>query len=99
MVRPYSGSGWSGSPRYSRRACSMNALLLDHLDTDLGMVNLLNDVFRSGIAAYGSDFVERLDQAALVRGGHRFRPIETLVVRPTAGVGELAAEHLRSGRL
>jgi NTE family protein len=77
----------------------MNALLLDHLDTDLGMVNLLNDVFRSGIAAYGADFVHRLDQAALARGGHRMRPIETLVVRPTAGVGELAAEHIRSGRL
>src|SRR5690606_7170798 len=41
----------------------MNALLLDHLDNDIGMVNLLNDLLASGTAAYGPGFVDALGQA------------------------------------
>ncbi len=77
----------------------MNALLLDHLDTDLGFVNLLNDILQNGNAAFGPDFLEQLNSAATLRGGHQFRPIQTMVVRPTEGIGQLAGEHLRSGRL
>ncbi len=77
----------------------MNALLLDHLDNDLGMVNLLNDMMLSGGAAYGSDFVTRLNDSAVTRGGHQFRPIEMLVVRPTEPIGQIAAEHIHKGRL
>jgi NTE family protein len=77
----------------------MNALLLDHLDNDLGFVNLLNDLMQSGIAGFGADFVPRLNESAIMRGGHNFRPIDTLVVRPTEGVGELAAEYIRLGQL
>lgn len=77
----------------------MNALLLDHLDNDLGFVNLLNDLMQSGMAGYGHDFVRKLNDSAVMRGGHNFRPIETLVVRPTEGVGALAADYLRLGKL
>jgi NTE family protein len=77
----------------------MNALLLDHLDNDLGFVNLLNDLMQSGEAAFGAPFVEKLNESALMRGGHSFRPIEMLVVRPTEGIGTLAAEYLRHGKL
>jgi NTE family protein len=77
----------------------MNALLLDHLDNDLGFVNLLNDLMESGRAGFGPDFVEKLNDAALTRGGHSFRPIDMLVVRPTAGLGALAREHMRKGKL
>lgn len=77
----------------------MNALLLDHLDNDLGFVNLLNDLMESGEAGLGPEFVEKLNEAALMRGGHTFRPIETLVVRPTEGIGALAGEYMRLGKL
>lgn len=77
----------------------MNALLLDHLDSDLGFVNLLNDILQSGTSGFGAEFVPRLNEAAAMRGGHQFRPIQTLVVRPTEGIGQIAAEHLRQGRL
>lgn len=77
----------------------MNALLLDHLDNDLGFVNLLNDLMESGQVGFGTDFVEKLNDAALVRGGHSFRPIETAVVRPTEGIGALAGEYMRLGKL
>ena len=77
----------------------MNALLLDHLDTDLGMVNLLNDILSSGTAGFGSEFLDKLNEAALMRGGHQFRPISTMVVRPTEGIGKLAKDHLHKGKL
>jgi NTE family protein len=77
----------------------MNALLLDHLDTDLGFVNLLNDLMQSGQSGFGPEFVTQLNEAAVMRGGHQFRPIETLVVRPTEGIGQIAADHIRKGRL
>lgn len=77
----------------------MNALLLDHLDNDLGFVNLLNDLMESGEAGFGTDFVDKLNEAAVMRGGHNFRPIETLVVRPTEGIGALAGEYMRLGKL
>jgi NTE family protein len=77
----------------------MNALLLDHLDNDLGFVNLLNDLLQSGSSGFGPEFVPRLNEAAVMRGGHQFRPIQTLVVRPTEGIGQIAADHIRKGRL
>lgn len=77
----------------------MNALLLDHLDNDLGFVNLLNDLLQSGTTGFGDEFVPRLNDAAVMRGGHQFRPIQTLVVRPTEGIGQIAADHIRKGRL
>ncbi|HEY3237485.1 MAG TPA: patatin-like phospholipase family protein [Polyangiaceae bacterium] len=77
----------------------MNALLLDHLDSDIGMVNLLNNIATSGAAAYGPGFVERFNEAAFKRGAHLLRPISTLIVRPTESIGRLASETLRRGRM
>jgi NTE family protein len=62
-------------------------------------VNLLNDLMESGEAGFGPDFVDKLNDAALMRGGHSFRPIETLVVRPTEAIGALAGEYMRLGKL
>jgi NTE family protein len=77
----------------------MNALLLDHLDTDLGVVNLLNNLIESGELAFGEGFVDRLNLAAAQRGGHRFRRIRTYVVRPSQGLGQVAADYVRENRV
>jgi NTE family protein len=54
---------------------------------------------QSGASGFGDEFVPRLNEAAVMRGGHQFRPIQTLVVRPTEGIGQIAADHIRKGRL
>jgi len=77
----------------------MNALLLDHLDSDVGTVNLLNNIVGTGEAAFGPTFDERFNTAAIRRGGHVLRPIQMLVVRPSQGIGHLAAQYVRQGRL
>ncbi|MBX3183183.1 MAG: patatin-like phospholipase family protein [Polyangiaceae bacterium] len=97
VVQPELGEGAPGATFLLGKI--LNALLLDHLDNDLGTVNLLNDIVESGRAAFGPDYVQQLNAAAALRGGHALTEIETLVVRPTERVGRLAAEYLRQGKL
>ncbi|MDX2052788.1 MAG: patatin-like phospholipase family protein [Polyangiaceae bacterium] len=77
----------------------MNALLLDHLDSDVGMVNLLNNIVGTGEAAFGVGFDAQFNAAAARRGGHMLKPIQMLVIRPSQGIGYLAAQYVRQGRL
>jgi NTE family protein len=75
----------------------MNALLLDHLDTDLATVELLNDCIESGRLAYGPRFEAELNAAAARRNGHSLHQVSPLVIRPSEGIGVLAGEFLRRG--
>jgi NTE family protein len=75
----------------------MNALLLDHLDTDLATVGLLNDCIDSGRLAYGAGFEAEINRAAARRNGHTLQRVAPLVIRPSEGIGVLAGEFLRKG--
>ena len=82
----------------------LNTLLLDHLDTDLGQLRLINSILRSGEKAFGDEFLAELNAAA---GRNRvqegFRVVEDLVLRPSLDLGQLAgsllAEKRTAGRL
>jgi NTE family protein len=74
----------------------MNALLLDHLDNDLGQVELVNELLECGTAAYGERFVADLNSAAARRGRRQVHPVRTLIVRPSIALGALGGEFLRS---
>jgi len=76
----------------------LNALLLDHVDTDLARMRLVNDILRSGETAFGPDFLGRLNAASEVQRGQRFRRIEDLVIRPSVGLGALAGQVLENKR-
>ena len=73
----------------------MNALLLDHLENDLANVSLINDLLANGTAAFGDDFVECLNRAAVLRGGRVVQPVEMLSVRPSVPLSVLGAEYLK----
>jgi NTE family protein len=82
----------------------LNTLLLDHLDTDLGQLRLINAILRSGEKAYGEDFLAELNAAAgRNRTQEGFRVVEDLVLRPSVDLGQLAgsllAEKRTAGRL
>lgn len=77
----------------------MNALLLDHLEADLGQVAFVNDLLESGCAAYGEGFPLELSRAAARRGGRVVQPVETLILRPSTALGALGAEYLRKHRV
>jgi NTE family protein len=72
----------------------LNALLLDHLDTDLARMRVLNEVFSDGEKAFGPEFAARLNEVSLRERGQAFRLIEDLVIRPSADLGVLAGQIL-----
>jgi len=71
----------------------LNSMLLDHLDTDLARMRVMNEVLRDGADAFGPEFLERLHTFG--ERGQVLRPVEDLVVRPSADLGAMAAEVLR----
>ena len=71
----------------------LNALMLDHLDTDLARMRDMNELIERARKAFGDDFLDQvgeLDHAT----ARRFRPIEHVVVQPSADLGALASEVL-----
>jgi NTE family protein len=72
----------------------LNALLLDHLDTDLARMRVLNEVFSDGEKAYGPEFLAHLNEVSLRERGQSFRRIQDLVIRPSADLGQLAGQML-----
>ena len=72
----------------------LNALLLDHLDTDLARMDVMNEILTDGSSAFGPDFIERLNEVAGRDRGQRFHKIHNLVIRPSQDLGILAGEVL-----
>jgi NTE family protein len=72
----------------------LNALLLDHLETDLARMHVMNEILTDGTTAYGPDFVKRINEVSLGTRGQRFRKIDDLVIRPSQDLGMLAGEVL-----
>ncbi len=72
----------------------LNALLLDHLDTDLARMHVMNEILTHGTSAFGPDFVERINEIAAQEQGQQFRKIHDLVIRPSQDLGILAGEVL-----
>jgi NTE family protein len=72
----------------------LNALLLDHLDTDLARMDVMNEILIDGTAAFGPRFIERLNEVAVRKRGQQFRKIDDLVIRPSKDLGLLAGEVL-----
>ena len=70
----------------------LNSVMLDHLDTDLARMQLMNEMLGDGMEAFGPDFLPRLNRVATERRGQRFRIIDELVIRPSADLGALAVE-------
>ncbi|MFP8880347.1 MAG: patatin-like phospholipase family protein [Myxococcota bacterium] len=74
----------------------LNSLMLDHLDTDLARMHVMNEILSDGTTAYGPDFTERINEVAFAERGQRFRKIHDLVIRPSRDLGILAGEVLES---
>ena len=71
-------------------------MLLDHLDTDLARMHVVNEILEDGEAAFGPDFLPTLNRHAQQRRGQSFRKIHDLVIRPSADLGILAGQILQN---
>jgi NTE family protein len=72
----------------------LNALMLDHLDTDLARMHVMNEILADGEKAFGPDFTARINEVAMRERGQAFRRIRDLVIRPSADLGVLAGQIL-----
>jgi NTE family protein len=78
----------------------LNAFLLDHVNTDLLEVQRINDFLHDGIRAYGPQFLDRINEAAKARGAlAQRRLLNSLVLRPTTDIGQVASDYLASNRV
>jgi len=84
-----------GSPLYLFGKL-LNALLLDHVDTDLARMHVMNEILDDGAAAFGPGFLEKLNAQTLRAGRHPFRKIRDLVIRPSADLGVMAGQILQN---
>jgi len=75
---------------------TLNALLLDRIDTDLARLETINRILDAGTRVAGDGFVAALNQELGFAPGKGFRPMRAMLVRPSANIGQLAAEFVRS---
>ena len=70
----------------------LNALLLDHIETDLQRMRVINGILERGERSFGPDFLPRMNRAAGSERDHPFRKVWDVVVRPSRDLGLLAGE-------
>jgi NTE family protein len=70
----------------------LNALLLDHIETDLQRMRVINAILERGERSFGPSFLERMNRAAESEQLHPFRKVIDVVVRPSRDLGVLAGE-------
>ncbi len=68
----------------------LNALLLDHIDYDLQRMRLMNAVLAGGEAAFGPEFLPRINEIIRANRGANYRVVRECVVRPSEDLGRLA---------
>jgi NTE family protein len=74
---------------------TLNALLLDRIDTDLARLETINRILAAGTKVAGDGFVASLNRAMGFSEGQGLRPMTALLVRASADIGEMAAEYVR----
>ncbi len=74
---------------------TLNALLLDRLDTDLARLETINRILDAGVKAYGPEFVETLNRAMGYESPRGLRPMHSVLIRSSENIGALAVQYVR----
>lgn len=74
---------------------TLNALLLDRIDTDLSRLESVNRILDAGTRVCGDDFVPRLNASLGYASGHGLRPMRAMLVRASQDIGALGAQFVR----
>jgi NTE family protein len=76
---------------------TLNALLLDRLDSDIDRLRRINKILEAGCRRYGPDFLVEINEAmGNPPGKLAMRPLATALVRASQDIGRLSAEFVRS---
>ncbi|HQY64532.1 MAG: patatin-like phospholipase family protein [Myxococcales bacterium] len=75
---------------------TLNALLLDRIDTDLARLRSINDILAAGQRRFGARFIDELNEELGHPKGRGMRPMRALQIRTSLDLGKLAAEFVLS---
>ena len=75
---------------------TLNALLLDRIDTDLARLESINRILEAGTRVYGDSFCESLNRELGYKPGTGLRPMRATLVRASEDIGKMAAEYVHS---
>ncbi|MCE9576853.1 MAG: patatin-like phospholipase family protein [Deltaproteobacteria bacterium] len=78
---------------------ALNALMLDHTDYDLDRMQRLNAILEAGEAAFGDQFLAKMNKELLRLRGASLRKIDAVHIRPSLDIGAFAAEFVAAGRV
>jgi NTE family protein len=76
----------------------LNALLLSPIDADLARMQFINQIIENGTETFGSDFLPKLNELNVEKGGRPLQRIDSLVIRPSVDLGLIAGELLQGRR-
>jgi NTE family protein len=75
---------------------ALNALLLDRVETDVDRMRLFNAVLQTGVEAYGTEFLARINKPIAKLRNRPYRIVRDVFLRPSEDLGVLAAEAMRT---
>lgn len=75
---------------------TLNALLLDRIDTDLARLEGINRILAAGTRAYGEEFIPNLNRELGHVGGRGLRTMNATLVRASQDIGKMASEYVQS---
>jgi NTE family protein len=73
----------------------VNAMLTEALDYDLDRLRMFNNLIESGQKIYGDDFLKNINEMTRSYRKAAYRNIDTLLIRPSRGLHDLAIEALQ----
>lgn len=96
-IHPPSGPDLDSPPTISFLLGKLlNALLLDPLDYDLAFLERINAMLKYGQEAFDAhgqgDFIKELNEIFEVHRGQGYRHVESLLIRPSDDLGEIAGD-------
>jgi len=76
---------------------ALNALMLDRIETDVDRMRLFNEVLKTGVQAYGEEFLDRINEPIVRLRKRPYRVVRDVFLRPSQDLGVIASEAMRSG--
>jgi NTE family protein len=76
----------------------LDILLMDQLEAQLRQLDVLNSILEQVEGLFGDDGLDRVNDAVRAKRGVGYRPVETLVLRPSEDIGSIAADCYRKRR-
>jgi NTE family protein len=70
---------------------TLNALLLDRLDSDIDRLRRINKILEAGCRRYGATFLDEINAEM----HSNMRPLATVLVRASEDIGRMSAEYVR----